>query len=196
MTEFPETQSVLLANLQSPENQEAWEAFVLLYRPVIYRMARRRGFQDSDAQDLAQGVLLRVSRSIGSWTPRPGVRFRHWLRKVAYNAILTAMKEASRGRLVGGSGLELMAAAYADEDGVQQELERECLRERLQQAAVIVRSDVSPETWAAFELTAIGGLSCEEAAAQLGKSIGTVYASRSRVLKLLQREVERYEGGS
>lgn len=196
MTEFPETQSVLLANLQSPENQEAWEAFVLLYRPAIYRMARRRGFQDSDAQDLVQGVLLRVSRSIGSWRPRPGVRFRHWLRKVAYNAILTAMKDAGRGRWVGGSGLELMADADADEDGVQQELERECLRERFQQAAVIVRSDVSPETWAAFELTAIGGLSCEEAAAQLGKSIGTVYASRSRVLKRLQQEVERYEGGS
>ncbi len=52
MTESPETQSLLLANIQSLENREAWSEFVPIYRPVIYRMARRRGMQDADAQDL------------------------------------------------------------------------------------------------------------------------------------------------
>ena len=51
MTEFPETQSYLLASLKSPESREAWEEFVVIYRPVIYRMARRHGLQDADAQD-------------------------------------------------------------------------------------------------------------------------------------------------
>jgi RNA polymerase sigma-70 factor (ECF subfamily) len=64
VTEFPETRSTLLAQVRSPENREAWEQFVLVYRPVIYRMARRRGMQDADAQDLVQTVLMRVAGAI------------------------------------------------------------------------------------------------------------------------------------
>jgi hypothetical protein len=42
MTEFPETRSTLLVSLKTPENREAWEEFVVIYRPLIYRMARLR----------------------------------------------------------------------------------------------------------------------------------------------------------
>jgi RNA polymerase sigma-70 factor, ECF subfamily len=69
MTEFPDTQSMLLANIQSLENREAWAEFVQIYRPVIYRMARRRGMQDADAQDLSQDVLVRISKAISRWEP-------------------------------------------------------------------------------------------------------------------------------
>jgi RNA polymerase sigma-70 factor (ECF subfamily) len=74
MTEFPDTQSLLLANIQSLENREAWAEFVQIYRPVVYRMARRRGMQDADAQDLSQDVLVRVSKAIDRWEPQSGVR--------------------------------------------------------------------------------------------------------------------------
>ena len=103
MTEFPNTQSLLLAKVQSPENREAWAEFVRIYRPVIYRMARRRGMQDADAQDLSQDVLLRVSKSIEGWVPQEGVRFRNWLRKVASNAIITAVTKSKPRGIVNGS---------------------------------------------------------------------------------------------
>ena len=74
MTEFPDTQSLLLANIQSLDNREAWAEFVQIYRPVVYRMARRRGMQDADAQDLSQDVLVRVSKAIDRWEPQSGVR--------------------------------------------------------------------------------------------------------------------------
>ena len=48
LTEFPETRDTLLVRVRSPENQEAWDQFVLIYRPVIYRLARYRGLQDAD----------------------------------------------------------------------------------------------------------------------------------------------------
>ena len=134
MTDFPETQSLLLANIQSLENREAWEQFLLLYRPVIYRMARRRGLQDSDAQDLAQEVLLRIAKSIESWEARPNVRFRHWLRNVANNAILTALKTSNRQPVVGGSLTDLLAD-QPEEDALSEELQYECLREQYQRAS-------------------------------------------------------------
>jgi cyclic beta-1,2-glucan synthetase len=39
-------------------------------------------------QDLAQTVLRSVAGAIDRWEPRPGIRFRHWLGRVAKNAIL------------------------------------------------------------------------------------------------------------
>ncbi len=75
MSEFPETQSLLMANIQSLENREAWSEFVQIYRPVIYRMARRRGMQDADAQDLTQDVLVRISKSIDRWNRNKGFGF-------------------------------------------------------------------------------------------------------------------------
>jgi hypothetical protein len=56
VTEFPDTRESLLVQVRSAANREAWDEFVLVYRPVIYRLARNRGMQDADAQDLAQRV--------------------------------------------------------------------------------------------------------------------------------------------
>jgi RNA polymerase sigma-70 factor, ECF subfamily len=74
------------------------------------------------------------------------------------------------------------------------ELENECFRERYFRAATIVKVDVSPDTWAAFEQTVIHGRTCEEAAESLSKSLGTIYAARSRILKRLQIEAQRVQG--
>ncbi len=194
MTEFPNTKSLLLANIQSPENREAWEEFVQIYRPVVYRMARRRGMQDADAQDLSQDVLIRISKSIEGWVPQEGVRFRHWLRKVASNAIVTAVTKSTPLGIVNGSAAEQIFAETPETSAVTGELQSECFREQYLRAAAIVRVDVSPATWAAFERTVIQGQSCEDAAESLGKSLGTIYAARSRILKRLQIEVQRLEG--
>ena len=194
MTEFPNTKSLLIANIQSPENREAWDEFVQIYRPVIYRMARRRGMQDADAQDLSQDVLMRISKSIETWVPQEGVRFRHWLRKVASNAIFTAVTKSKPRGIVNGSAAEQILAETPEISAVASELQDECLREQYLRAAAIVKQDVSPATWAAFEQTVIQGHSCEDAAESLGKSLGTIYAARSRILKRLQVEVQRLGG--
>lgn len=194
MTEFPDTQSLLLANIQSLENREAWAEFVQIYRPVIYRMARRRGMQDADAQDLSQDVLVRVSKAIASWEPREGVRFRHWLRKVASNAIITSVTNSKPLAMLDGSAADQILANTPEVSAAMSELENECFRERYLRAAAIVKLDVSSDTWAAFEQTVVHGQTCEEVAKALGKSLGTIYAARSRILKRLQVEVQRLQG--
>lgn len=196
MTEFPDTQSILLKQIQTFENREAWDEFIVLYRPVIYRMARRRGMQESDAHDLVQEVLLRVAKAIEHYVPQPGVRFRHWLRRVTTNTILTAISRTPRDAGIGGTDALEQLHDQSFSPDITGELEQEALRERYLRAAAIVKLDVNDETWQAFELSVLKGLSCVEVATKLRKSIGMVYASRSRVLKRLTAEIQRVEGNN
>ena len=194
MTEFPETRASLLVQIQSPENREAWELFAATYQPVIYRIARRRGLQDADAHDLVQDVLVRVSTAIDRFEQQPGVRFRNWLGRVASNTILTALTRAPRDLGQGGTDGGEQLEQYPDAEELTKELDSEVMREQFRRAAAVVRTDVNDDTWRSFELTVISGLSCEQAASELGKSIGTVYAARSRVFKRIREQVEELTG--
>lgn len=191
MTDFPATRNSLIAQIKSTGNQQAWDEFVDLYRPVIYRMARRRGLQDVDAQDLVQSVLVRVAQAIPRWEKTsPDVRFRHWLGRVARNAILSALLRQPQDRAAGGSAaFELLADVAEAHPDLHEELAREALREQYLRAAAIVRADVDAATWQAFELTMIHGHSCEAAAKMTRKSVGSIYAARSRVMRRLRDQI-------
>jgi len=144
--DFPETRDSLIAQVRDPLNREAWDQFASIYRPVIYRLARRKGLQDADAQDLAQQVLISVSLAIGRWEKSDNsVRFRHWLRRVARNAILNALSRMPRDRAAGGTDIQqfLQRQAGADPEAESQ-IDLEYRRELYLIAAKTVRVDVKP----------------------------------------------------
>ena len=57
MQQIPDTRSSLILRLADNVDGEAWDEFVEIYEPFIYRYARRRGLQDADARELVQDVL-------------------------------------------------------------------------------------------------------------------------------------------
>jgi RNA polymerase sigma factor (sigma-70 family) len=195
VTEFPETRESLLMQVQSPANREAWNQFETIYRPVIYRLARRRGLQDADAHDLSQQVLIAVASAIGRWEKADEhVRFHHWVRRVARNAIVNALSRQPHDRAVGGSSAhELLVEQPGVDPESDPEIELEYRRELYLRAARIVSSDVEPETWRAFEMTVIDNHSIEAAANTLNKSVGTIYAARSRIMRRLREAVQELE---
>jgi RNA polymerase sigma-70 factor (ECF subfamily) len=67
MAPIPETRGSLIVRLRDLDDELAWEEFVGIYRPVIVRVAMLKGLQPSDAEDLAQQVLLAVSAKIPEW---------------------------------------------------------------------------------------------------------------------------------
>ena len=196
MSEFPDTRSTLIAQVRSPENRGAWAEFVALYRPVIYRMARKRGMQEADAQDLAQAVLIRILGAIDRWQKTdPSIGFRHWLSRVAKNAILTALAKSSKDAAIGGTDIQNLLDEQPDVDpDIEREFALEYLREKYHRAAATVQSDVDAATWQAFELSVVEGRPCNDVAELLGKPIGTIYAARSRVMRRLRDQVDRLEG--
>ncbi|MEL6108131.1 MAG: sigma factor-like helix-turn-helix DNA-binding protein [Planctomycetota bacterium] len=78
-------------------------------------------------------------------------------------------------------------------DSLAAELEVEHRRELFRTAAVLVRDEVQPSTWAAFWRTYVDGLTTEQAAQELGVTVGTVYIARSRVLHRLRQHIESWE---
>lgn len=194
VSHFPETSESLLVDIKDASNRVAWEQFARIYRPIIHRIAVGKGFQDADAHDLAQQVLLAVSGAIGSWEKsNSSVKFRHWLSKVIRNAILNAVTRRPQDLPAGGSAAELLKAVPRNESAAEELLTREYRRELFLRAAAKVHGMVSEKTWSAFELTVLDGETVESVASQLGISAGSIYTARSRVMMRLREEVRNLE---
>ncbi|MCA9194197.1 MAG: sigma-70 family RNA polymerase sigma factor [Planctomycetales bacterium] len=195
MHKFPETRDSLLMQVRDPANREAWEQFAQIYRPVIYRIAVARGFQDADAHDLAQQVLIAVATAIGRWEKsEEETRFRNWLSRVTKNAILNAVARRPKDRARGGSSAQIGLDELAECDRATEELlAQEYRREIYLQAADRVRVNVTADTWQAFEWTVVDGREIAEVARQLGRSVGAVYSARSRVMYRLREVVRELE---
>lgn len=195
MTEFPLTRDSLLVRVRSADDREAWDQFASLYRPVIYRVARCRGLQDADAQDLAQRILISVAAAIGHYEKSPeGPPFRHWLRRIIRNAIANCLARQPHDRAAGGTTVQMLLAEQPGLDEASEGLvELEYRRELYLRAAELVRREVASDTWQAFELTVVDGRTSDDAAAELSKSVGAVYAAKSRVMRRLREAVREWE---
>jgi RNA polymerase sigma-70 factor (ECF subfamily) len=195
MTIPPDTRASLLVRVRDPADQAAWYEFVEIYWPVIHRLARRKGLQPADADDIAQQVLAAVAKAV----ERRGhdhkqARFRTWLDRVAHNAILNALTRAKPDRGLGGVEPNSLLEQFPEADGPESDLLRlERRREVFRWAARQIQQEFQPSTWDAFWNTAIEGRDCEIVAGELGKSTGSVYAARSRVMKRLQEKISEYE---
>ncbi|MEO1615218.1 MAG: sigma-70 family RNA polymerase sigma factor [Planctomycetota bacterium] len=185
LQEFPETSDSLIAQVRDPNDREAWERFEQIYRPVIFRIARRCGLQHSDSLDLVQQVLLSVSAAIGRYeSTESGPPFRHWLSRITKNAVLKALSRGPRERAAGGSEiLDALHAIPSADTETEELIETEYRREVYAIAASVVRSEVEETTWLAFELSVLQSQSIQRVAGALELSTGSVYAARSRVMR-------------
>lgn len=195
MSNIPQTRASLLLRIRNPADREAWDEFTAIYRPVIYRMARRRGLQDADAQDLAQRVLASVADNIERWEPDPGRgRFSTWLSTVTRNAIIDSLRAVKPDHSPGGTSvLRQLNRLPQSEEAAARELQREYRRQLFRQAACEIQAEFEDATFQAFWLTAVELMPVGDAASEIGRTIGSVYAARSRVMRRLKEKVSELE---
>ena len=185
----PETRLSLIWRLQSGTDEDAWTEFSNIYRHVIVRLASSKGLQAADAEDLAQKVLLAISKHIVGWKPDPKRgRFRAWLQKIVRNATLNALSRIPQDAAPGGTTAMRSLADLSRSDAAA--FDEEWKRETLNWAVGQIRPEFEPATWDAFWLTAVEGKSPNAAAAQTGKSLGAVYIARTRIMKRIRAKVD------
>jgi RNA polymerase sigma factor (sigma-70 family) len=196
MEEAPSTQPSLLIRLRDAGDERAWSEFTEIYGPLVYQLARRKGLQEADAQDLAQDVFRAVARAIDRYDPDPTRgSFRGWLARIAGNLIinlLAAQRRHPRG--TGDTDMQRLMEAQPDPTGEESALfEAEYRRRLLGWAADRVRPLFSDAVWQAFWQTGVEGKPADEVASALGMSVGTVYQYKSRVVVRIRREIERVD---
>ena len=180
MNSTPETRASLLIRVRDPTDQLAWDEFVQIYRPALLRLARQKGMQDADADDVAQQILVAVAGAVEQREhDSTRAKFRTWLHRVARNAILNALTRGKPDRASGDSGLRALLDQHESPSGPDSDLLRlEHQREAFRWAARQVREEFQQATWEAFWQTAIEGRAVEAVAKELAKNPGSVYAAR------------------
>ncbi len=190
MNEFPDTSHSLIFRVKNPSDGAAWTEFLGIYQPVVFRMARLRGLQDADAQDVMQQVFLSISRSIEGWIPgdlQPP--FRAWLTTIARNSITKSLTRRPRDEATGSTSMVDLLDAQPDPQATTAEILAEARKELIRWATEQIRSEFSETTWNAFWRTAIEGVPIAEVAKSTGRSAGAVYIARYRVIARLKEKV-------
>ena len=181
----PETRASLILRLKNAEDVAAWNDFVAIYAPVLFRVACRHGFQIADAENLIQEVLLSISRALPQWLQREDRgSFRAWLLKIARNEAVDMLARRAT-RPLGKDGLEaerLLAEVPDHRGDLSSQFDLEYEQAVFQWAAAQVRDSVSDTTWQSFWLTHVEALSVDRVAQQLKMRTGTVYVARGRVM--------------
>ena len=194
MGDAPNTRASLLVRLRDHRDAEAWQQFVALYGPMVFRFARKRGLQEADAADFTQTVFQAVAGAIRDfeYDPRQGL-FRGWLFGVVRRQLSKFQdKQARAPQGSGDTGAHARLAEQPDE-GDEALWEEEYRRQLFARAADSVRGEFADSSWQAFWQTAVEGRAAPDAAAGLGLSVGAVYTAKSRVLDRIRQVVQRLQ---
>ena len=183
----PLTSKSLILRIRDASDSDAWSHFETLYSPIVRSYCRRRGVQEADIDDLVQEVMVSVSKAIRSFEYDPGRgRFRSWFGTIAANKLKTF-----RARQSARAEFSDSTVVLSDQDVDYGEWESIFCQQILREASKIVRSKVEPLTWACFQATWMENQKALDVGQALGMPIHTVYVNKSRVLKMLDAEVQR-----
>ncbi len=193
----PSTRQSLLLRIRDGRDERAWAEFMEIYEPLVYRLARRRGFQDADAADISQEVFRSAASAIDRWydNSQRG-SFRAWLFLIARNLMINAFRARRRHPLATGSSDvgRLLDAQPASDDEDSKLVDEQYERRLFHWAVEQVRAEFRDSTWQAFWRTSVDGRPAKQVAEELRISTGAVYIARSRIMARLKRKIEEVEG--
>jgi RNA polymerase sigma factor (sigma-70 family) len=185
----PGSSTLLLQRLCTcPTDADAWGRFVERYGGTIYRWAGRCGLQDADARDVTQTVFTRVLRALPNFD-RSRARFRTWLYRIAQNAVRDWCADPAQRQARGTEGARQRLACETARRDLRARLAEEFDVELLEVGEAIVRLQVSPATWDAYQCRCKEGLSLREAADRIGMPAGHISKYALRVRDMVARQV-------
>jgi RNA polymerase sigma-70 factor (ECF subfamily) len=188
-----ETPHSLLQRLRQQPDEESWKRLIDLYSPLLHRWLRQAGLVGSDADDLIQEVFLTLVREMPSFdhNRRRGA-FRSWLRKILVNRVRGFQRQRQHlpGLNLDPKFSETIERLEDDSSDLSRLWEREHNEFVVRRLLQLIEPEFTISTWEAFRRQVIDGLDPLEVARDLGLSIDSVYAAKSRVLRRMRREID------
>ncbi len=190
MPQVPRTRHSLILRLRNRSDADAWNQFVELYEPLVYRLMIKCGLQPTDAGDQTQEVMTSVAKAINRWNPDENRgKFRTWLYRISKNTLADYWKKLQR---IPQAGLDSEFIRRAEDEQLDDQFDQ-AYRERVfVLAANKIKAKVSPKTWDAFWLSSMDQMPIGAIAEKLDLTPGNIYVAKSRVMKQLQDAVQMF----
>jgi len=186
MRKDSQTHPSLLERLRNGEDGQSWYDFYQRYGRAMYAFAKRCGCSDSTAEDIIQEVMITLfeKRHLFRYDPTRG-RFSNWLYTVVRQKVaLCRRQQARQAKPAGGD------SHAADPPGIDHGAPETLWYEAFERALLtvlldIVRREVAPATYQAFELSTLHELPGAEVARITGLTRNAVYLACRRVMRRL-----------
>lgn len=190
MYDAPETRLSLLLRLGDLSDDQAWSEFLVIYQPLVLRLAQRHGLQDADAHDLVQTLFSRIAKKAKTWNvDHSAGTFRGWLATSIRNLVIDHFRKQKRLPLNMGDA-QLRQLAHFE---IDHEFDIQQRKQLFQWAANCCRSEFAENSWNAFWMTAIENKSVPEVAQALNCTRGAIYIARSRIMARIRNLIEHSE---
>jgi RNA polymerase sigma-70 factor (ECF subfamily) len=182
------TRQTLLMRAKDPNDQAAWEEFVLFYRDflkiVIYKINSTHSF----SEDFLQAVLLEVWRSLPRFEPdAERAKFRTWLSTLVRNTVLNQIKKELKQNKI---RQEMIPDAQPSVPELDQMVQREWELHISRLALENISQRFTGKAMDVFNLS-LKGKSVDKICAELNITPESAYTLKNRVKKYLVREIKR-----
>ena len=183
------TRSSVLRAVADTENEAAWNRFFDLYAGFVYSVARSRGLNDADADDVVQNVFADLARNLPTFRyDRAKGRFRSYLAGLVNWRVVDKMKSAKREADLKASYKEEVESAVKGDAAFE---EREWQAAAMEEALRRMKPDVRPEHYAAFVASVVEGQDTEAVMKLYGLSRDNLYQIRTRLTAKLRETVAK-----
>jgi RNA polymerase sigma-70 factor (ECF subfamily) len=191
-----ETSASLLDRLAAQPNEADWQRLFALYSPLLLQWLARSGVPASDADDLAQEVMLVVFREVKDFQRRGLGAFRAWLRTILANRTRDYFRSRQhRATATGDSAfLARLAELESPDSDLSQLWDREHDQHIARRLLKMVEGDFTPPTWRAFWRQVIDGVPAAQVANEVALSLNAVLLAKSRVLRRMRQELRGFVG--
>ena len=181
------TRSSVLKAVADTENEAAWQRLFDLYAGLVFSIARSKGLNEEEADDVVQDVFIRLAEFLPTFEySRTKGRFRSYLINLVYNLIIDKwrmhQREDERMRAYKD---EVVNMTPADKDFAEREWQEAALEEALRR----IKPEVRPEHYAAFVASAVEGQDTETVMRLYNLSCDNLYQIRKRLTAKLRETV-------
>ena len=182
------TRSSVLRAVANTENEAAWQRFFDLYAGFVFSIARSKGLNDTDADDIVQMVFADLARNLPSFKyDREKGHFRPYLAALVKWRVIDRLKAVRRDADLKADFMEeaKSAATTEDEDFEEREWQSAAMEETLRR----IKPEVRPEHYAAFVASAVEGQDTDVVTKLYGISRDSLYQIRKRLTVKLREKL-------
>ncbi|MCP5517551.1 MAG: sigma-70 family RNA polymerase sigma factor [Verrucomicrobiales bacterium] len=194
------TRQSLLKRLGNKEDSAGWQEFFETYWGLIYRLARRAGLNEADAQDVVQETVIAVARKMEGFVydPERG-SFKAWLRQLTRWRIRDQLernrREAERRHHShpndGHRTATVERVADPAAEGFEADWDTAWEENLLQVALERTKQRVTPASYRIYDCCVHEELSATQVARLLRVNVAKVYLARHRVGRRVEQELLR-----